>query len=459
VEALVDARLRQKMSRRQRAEQPIETAVIRDITLDGRGITAGDDKPAFVDGAITGETVRFRRRLKRKGFDEGTLIELLQVAAARVEPPCENFGRCGGCSLQHLDAETQLQLKQDSLLQALRRIGNVTPDVVLDPLAGKPLGYRRRARLGVRLVEKKGRVLVGFREKRSSYIAEMHSCETLKPELSRLIPELSELIGTLRIRQKVPQVEVSMGDASISLIFRVLDPPSAEDHQKLLDFAAAQKVEIWLQTGGPDTVAPLLEDANPEPLWYQFPEFDLRLEFGPLDFIQVNHDMNRRMVAQAMQLAAPLRGERVLDLFCGIGNFSLPLARLAGQVVGVELDPRMVRKAQANATANGIDNAEFYAADLSVDYSEDSPPPDWWGRGFDLVVIDPPRAGAQEVLRQVAATGASRILYVSCHPGSLARDAGILCGELGYCLRSAGAMDMFPQTSHVEAMALFERQG
>ena len=246
---------------------------------------------------------------------------------------------------------------------------------MLEPLAGRPLGYRRRARLGARLVEKKGRVLVGFREKRSSYVAEMQRCETLTPELSRLIPELSSLISAMRLRKQVPQIELSMGDNAISLVFRVLQEPEAEDRQKLIDFAATHDVQVWLQTGGPNTVRPLLDEV-PESLWYELPEFDLRLNFGPLDFIQVNQDMNRLMVAQAMQLAAPQPGERVLDLFCGIGNFTLPLARIADQVVGVELDPVMVEKARANAAANSLENVEFFAADLSADMSDKSTRPE-----------------------------------------------------------------------------------
>jgi 23S rRNA (uracil1939-C5)-methyltransferase len=440
------------MSRR-RAEQPVETAVIRDITLDGRGVVETDGKSAFVDGAITGETVQFRRQRKRKGYDEAVLIEVINAAPERVEPECENFGTCGGCSLQHLAAETQLALKQDSVLQALQRIGNVEPVEILPALSGRPFGYRRRARLGVRLVEKKGRALVGFREKRSSFIVDMERCETLKPELSGLLPELSELVSALSINKQVPQIEMSMGDNLVSLIFRVLAELSSADRELLNDFATRHGLQLWLQTGGPDTLHLLDETMPTDPLWYRLPEFDLQLEFGPMDFIQVNQDMNRRMVAQAIELAAPQAGERVLDLFCGIGNFTLPLARVAGQVVGVELDERMVAKGQANAAANELSNVEFFAADLA----DEDLQPEWWGRGFDLVVIDPPRAGAREVLPQIARTGASRILYVSCHPGSLARDASILCNEFGYSLRSAGAMDMFPQTSHVEAMALFER--
>jgi 23S rRNA (uracil1939-C5)-methyltransferase len=444
------------MSRRsKRPERLVETASIRDLTLDGRGVADTDGKSVFIDGAITGETVRFQRERKRKNYDEADLLEVVLASADRVDPPCPNFMLCGGCSLQHLSPEAQVRVKQDALLQALERIGKVSPDHILEPLAGRPLGYRRRARLGARMVEKKGRVLVGFREKRNSYVADMQSCETLKPELSQLIPQLSELIGAMHISRQVPQIEVSMGDNAISLVFRVLESPTAADQELLRAFADRNEAQIWLQTGGPDSLVPLDGREPPADLWYELPEYDLRLAFGPLDFVQVNQDMNRRMIKQAMQLADPQPDERILDLFCGIGNFTLPLARHSRHVVGVELDPRMVSKAAANARMNGLDSVEFHAANLA---DSSAAVPEWWKGGFDLVVIDPPRAGAQEVLQQIAATGAQKILYVSCHPGSLARDAGILCSEYGYSLRSAGAMDMFPATSHVEAMALFELQ-
>ena len=442
------------MSRRSRKpERLVETASIRDLTLDGRGVADIPGKSVFIDGAITGETVRFQRERKRKNYDEAELLEVVTPSLDRVEPPCVNFMLCGGCTLQHLSPAAQLGAKQDALLQALERIGKVYPANVLEPLAGQPLGYRRRARLGARLVAKKGRVLVGFREKRSSFVADMQSCETLTPELSKLIPELSDLIGLLHISAKVPQIEISMGDNAISLVFRVLDEPSAKDRELLEAFGEKHAAQIWLQTGGPGTLAPIDPGQPPDDLWYELPEYDLRLAFGPLDFIQVNQDLNRRMISQAMQLADPQPDDRVLDLFCGIGNFTLPLARHARRVVGVELDPRMVAKAAANAAMNGLENVNFYAANLA---DTTASRPDWWAGGFDLVVVDPPRAGALEVLQQIVATGAKKILYVSCHPGSLARDAGILCGDYGYSLRSAGAMDMFPATSHVEAMALFE---
>jgi 23S rRNA (uracil1939-C5)-methyltransferase len=353
-----------------------------------------------------------------------------------------------------MSAPAQLRLKQRHLLQSLQRIGNVLPESELEPLAGRALGYRRRARLGARFVDKKQRVLVGFRERRSSRVADMQSCETLEPALAALIPGLSDLVSSLSISRQVPQIELSMGDNAIALVFRVLSPPSKRDNESLRAFGNEHGVQVLLQPGGPATVAPLDPGIAAEQLCYELPDFNVSLVFGPLDFIQVNQDMNRLMVAKAVELAQPQRADRVLDLFCGIGNFTLPLARRAAHVVGVELDAAMVAKARANAERNGIQNVEFHAADLAGDDVAYS----WWGEGFDLVLIDPPRAGAEAVLPQIARAGANRIVYISCHPGSLARDAGILVNEYGYHLRAAGAMDMFPQTGHVEAMALFERR-
>jgi 23S rRNA (uracil1939-C5)-methyltransferase len=439
------------MSRR--SERPIELATIRDVTTDGRGVADVPGKTVFVDGALSGETVRFQRLKKRKNFDSAGLIEVVEASPLRVAAPCENFGICGGCSLQHMAPAAQLDLKQSALMEQLSRIGGVEPTEVLSPLASEPLGYRRRARLGARYVDKKGRLLVGFREKHKPYIADMHSCETLVPRLSALIEELSTLIAQLSIVRQVPQIELSLGDNALGIVVRVMEAPSTADVELLREFEARADAIVWLQTGGPDSLQLLTPATDVPELHYCLDEYGLTLRFGTLDFIQVNHAMNQKMIGQALALADPQPDDSVLDLFCGIGNFSLPLAQRAGRVVGVELDPRMVARAKANAELNGLSTAEFFAADLSK-ADED---PDWWGDGFDLVVIDPPRSGAQEVLAKVAAADARKIVYVSCHPGSLARDAGILCNEYGYTLKAAGAMDMFPQTTHVEAMALFEK--
>jgi 23S rRNA (uracil1939-C5)-methyltransferase len=426
--------------------------MIRDLTAEGLGVAEVTGKQVFVGSALPGEFIRFRRKRRRKNYDEAALVEVLRESSLRVTPPCEYFSVCGGCSLQHLEPAAQLEAKQNVLLDALTRIGKVEPEGVLPPLAGKNQGYRRRARLGARLVEKKGRVLVGFREKHSSYVAEMHSCRVLRPELSDLIDPLMELISSMSISRRVPQVEMSLGDAGISLVIRVLDPPTAADTTLLAEFGAAHNVGIWLQSGGPQTLAPLDPGKPPEQLWYELPEAGVRLEFGPLDFIQVNQDMNRLMIARALELLGSLEGKRVLDLFCGIGNFSLPLARQAAHVTGVELEAGMVAKARANAALNHLGNTEFHAADLS----DPDNLPEWWQQGFDVVVLDPPRAGAAAALAAVAQVRPAQILYVSCHAGSLARDAGELVHTHGYRLKKAGAMDMFPHTSHVEAIALFE---
>ena len=405
-----------------------ETATIRDLMMDGRGVADTQGKAVFIDSSITGELVRFRRQRRRKNYDEAELLEVIEASPDRVTPPCENFGVCGGCSLQHLSPAAQLLAKQNSLLDSLNRIAKLSPETIIPPLAGEPLGYRRRARLGAKLVDKKCRVLVGFRERRKSYVANMTSCETLVPGLSRLIPDLSELIGSLELKRQVPQIELSWGDNAYSLVFRVLDTPGPSDMERFRQFEQESGAQIWLQSGGPDTVQPLDPNSQYPELYYELPDFNLRLAFEPLDFIQVNQDMNRRMIGQALALLEPNQSDRILDLFCGIGNFSLPLASRCASVVGVELDSRRVRKAEANARANSIENATFHAADLAREDDR----PDWWDNGFDTVVLDPPRAGALEALPHIAAIGAAKILYISCHPGSLARDAGILASEYGY---------------------------
>jgi 23S rRNA (uracil1939-C5)-methyltransferase len=354
--------------------------------------------------------------------------------------------------LQHLGSGAQLQAKPATLLESLERIAGVQPLRVLPPLAGRPLGYRRRARLGAKLVDKKGRVLVGFRERHKPFVADMHSCETLVPELGAMIPLLSDFIGSLDIRRQIPQIELSCGDNAFSLVFRVLEEPAPSDRARFDAFQNQTGAQVWLQTGGPDTLQPLDKAGGYEDLWYELPDFGLRLAFGPLDFIQVNQDMNRRMIRQALELLKLESTERVLDLFSGIGNFTLPLAQNCAHVTGVEFDVQMVRKAAANARANKLTNVEFHAADLTREEQ-----PGGWTGDFDAVVLDPPRVGAQEVLPVVVRTGARKLLYISCHPGSMARDTGILTGEHGFSLVAAGAVDMFPQTSHVEAMALFER--
>lgn len=434
--------------------QPAEDGRVRDVTLDGRGVAESDGKAVFIPFAVTGEAVRFRRIRRKRNFDEAELLEVLEPSPNRVSPPCCSFGVCGGCSLQHLNEDTQLELKHNSLVQALRRLGNLVPDELAAPLAGQALGYRRRARLGVKYVERKERVLVGFRERNKPYIVDMADCATLVPELAKLLPLLTELIARLDISRQVPQVELSRGDQSTAVVFRVLSPPELPDLERFRAFAIATDSLVWLQPGGPDSLQPL-QAVDDDAMYYALESYALILRFGPLDFIQVNHEMNQRMVRQALDWLQPAAAEHVLDLFCGIGNFSLPLAQLARRVTGVELDARMVIKAEANAARNRLVNTRFIAADLAATNND---VPDWAHDNYAAVLLDPPRTGAREILPLIAASGAERILYVSCHPGTLARDAGLLVREHGYRLVRAGAMDMFPQTSHVEAMALFVRE-
>ncbi|MBT8442944.1 MAG: 23S rRNA (uracil(1939)-C(5))-methyltransferase RlmD [Gammaproteobacteria bacterium] len=437
------------MSRQQR--EP-ETAEIVDTLMDGRGVARPPGKTVFVDGALTGETVRFVRRRRKRSFDEAELLEVLEPSPRRVEPRCAVFGVCGGCSLQHLDMAAQLSMKQAALLDNLQRIGSVQPQRILEPIGGAPWGYRRKARLAVKHVTKKGRVLVGFRERNKPYVTNMSRCETLHPELGERLEDLAALIDGLSIRDRVPQIEAAVGDDGIAMVFRVLDPPSGADLEALRGFGGRHGIQVLLQPKGPDSIA-ALPGEEARPLSYSIPGFGISIEFTPVDFIQVHAEVNGKMIGQAIELLAPDPTMRVLDLFSGLGNFSLPIATLAREVVGVELASEMVARAAANAARNGIENVVFRRADLSEPAAADAP--EW--RDFDLVMLDPPRTGAFELLDVLGRIGAPRIVYVSCHPGTLARDAGHLVKELGYQLEAAGAMDMFPQTGHVESMALFRR--
>lgn len=430
-----------------------ETAVVHDTTLEGQGVATVAGKRVFVARAIAGETVTFRRERSRRSYDEAALLAVDVPSPDRVTPPCAYFGPCGGCSLQHLSAQAQVRLKEATLLESLRRLGAVEPRRVLPAVTGAPLGYRRRARLAARRVPGKGRVLVGFSERDSSRIMDMRSCLTLHPALSALVEPLSGLIGSLALAQRIPQVEAAVADNATVLVLRVLAPPGPADRALLRTFAGDHGVRILLQHGGPGALEPLEAGRDDGELWYELEGLDLRLHFGPTDFIQVNAAVNRQMIDRALELLDPAPGARVLDLYCGIGNFTLPLGRRAGTVLGVEGAAAMVERAAANARRNGVVAARFRAADLSG--------PDaalaWSGQSFDAVLLDPPRAGAAAMMGPIAASGAARVLYVSCHPGTLARDAGILVREHGFRLEAAGIMDMFPSTSHVESMALFTR--
>jgi 23S rRNA (uracil1939-C5)-methyltransferase len=426
-------------------------ADITDLSHDGRGVAHVNGKAVFVTGALAGERVRLRFAGKHRHYDEAVVEEILRASPDRVTPRCAHFGVCGGCALQHLDAGAQIQAKQRVLLENLDRIGKVEPGNVLAPLADSPWGYRRKARLSVKFVEKKGRVLVGFRESNGRYVADIVRCEVLHPAVGERIEAVTALIESLDGKRDIPQIEVAAGDDLVALIFRHLQPLSSHDSQALMEFGKTQQLGIYLQPGGIDSVCALWpEDAK---LSFHLPAYDVELEFQPIDFIQVNAGMNRRMIDHALQLLDPQPADHVLDLFCGLGNFTLPLARRAAHVTGVEGEAGLVRRAGENARRNGISNADFFSADLAAD-QRDAP---WARASHDLLLLDPPRSGAAAVLEYLPKRGVRRVVYVACHPGSLARDAGTLVQQHGFSLVSAGVMDMFPHTAHVESIALFVR--
>ncbi|MEO8443399.1 MAG: 23S rRNA (uracil(1939)-C(5))-methyltransferase RlmD [Gammaproteobacteria bacterium] len=433
---------------------PLEVAEVTALTLEGSGVLAPAGKRVLVPGALPGEEVEFQRRRRRRNYDEGLLIQVRRPSPDRVVPPCEYFGRCGGCSLQHLAPDAQLAMKQGTLLDSLARIAGLEPPSLLPPVRGAVWGYRRKARLAVRHVERKGRVLVGFRENDKPWVVDMLTCATVEPAISRLLEPLSSLIGSLSIRARLPQVEATVADNATALVLRVLDPPTGADRDQLRAFAAAQGVRLYLQPGNPESIVPLDEAPIPDDLYYRLPDADVSLTFGPADFIQVHGEVNRLMVNQALALLAPTPADRVLDLYCGIGNFTLPLARLSAEVTGLEGSAAAIRRGRHNAALAGLGNAHFTQADLAGAGAEGA----WTRERFDLVLLDPPRTGAAELLPALGKLGARRLVYVSCHPGTLARDAGLLVREHGYRLASAGVMDMFPHTSHVESMAVFERR-
>jgi 23S rRNA (uracil1939-C5)-methyltransferase len=424
---------------------------IEDLSHDGRGVARVEGKAVFVTGALAGERVRMKFSGKHRHYDEAIVEEVLRASPDRVTPKCAHFGVCAGCALQHLAPAAQIAAKQKVLVENLERIGKVQPKALLPALVDSPWGYRRKARMGVKYVDKKGRVLVGFRESNGRYIADIKRCEVLHPAVGTRIESITALVESLEARRTIPQIEVAAGDDLVALIFRHLHPLSPDDAAKLVEFGRAHSLGIYVQPGGVDSVAALWpEDAR---LVFRVPADAVEIEFQPLDFIQVNGGMNLRMIDQTLRLLDPQPGDRVLDLFCGLGNFTLPIARHVAGIVGVEGETGLVRRAEANASRNNVQNAKFHVADLSVD-QRDTP---WARADHELLLLDPPRSGAAAVLEYLPRRSTRRIVYVSCHPGSLARDAGILVERHGFRLSSAGVMDMFPHTAHVESIALFER--
>ncbi|MFI3137338.1 MAG: 23S rRNA (uracil(1939)-C(5))-methyltransferase RlmD [Methylococcaceae bacterium] len=434
-------------------EAPVRVT-IESLAHDGRGVAHVDGKVIFIDEALPGEIVEFIYTDSRKDYAEGRVSTLITRSAERVEPGCVHYGMCGGCSFQHVDASRQIEIKQGLLVEQFNRIGKVTIPELWAPLLGPHWGYRRKARMGVKYVAKKGRVLVGFRERRQPFLAEIESCKVMHPVVGERLMALSEMIGQLTIKEKIPQIEVAIGDDNDAcvLAFRVLEPPTLEDKEIMRAFGRAQKLSICLQSKGPDTIEPLEGEPVVTPT-YALPDQGLVMHFKPAMFTQVNYAINQQMINRVLDTFCLTKEDIVLDLFCGLGNFTLPMATKAGLVVGIEGDQPLVNHAKENARLNNIENVEFYAADLSRDITENA----WANRRYTKILLDPSRAGAAEVLQHLKKWQPQQVMYVSCNPSTLARDAGILVNDLGYRLVKAGVMDMFPQTGHVESIALFER--
>jgi len=429
---------------------PIEV-VIESLSHEGRGITHVNDKVVFIDGALTGEKVTFQYVSTHRNYDEGRVVDVLEPSIDRVEPKCEFYGLCGGCSIQHMSPEKQIEIKQDVLLNLFSRTSQINPQNILPALTGDYWGYRTKARLGVKYVEKKGRVIVGFREKHSPYLANMNQCEVLDIKIGHKLEVLSQAIAKMQAYNKIAQIEVATTDKVSALIFRNLIELCDEDKQILIDLGTSENYHIYLQPSGPDSVH-LIHPESSE-LSYKLPEYGLDIKFLPTDFTQVNTSINQQMISQAIGLLELNNNDNVLDLFCGLGNFTLPIATKAGTVTGVEGDVGLIDRAKLNAENNSIANTEFHVQDLTKDVTSSR----WAQKKYSKILIDPARPGAFEMMEVVAKMDPERIVYVSCNPATLARDAGVLVNDYGYQLETAGVMDMFPHTAHVESMALFVR--
>jgi 23S rRNA (uracil1939-C5)-methyltransferase len=434
---------------------PVElrTLGIESLDSEGRGVARDDGKVVFVEGALPGELVEAETTRRGGSYDQAQTVRILRESAGRRAPHCPHFGTCGGCATQHTDLKTQMAAKQRWLEDSLQRIGKVSADTLLPIVYGEEWGYRHRARMSVRGLPPPRGALVGFHERKSSYVTDMRQCDNLPPRISRLIPLLRELITGLDMRERLPQVEIAVGDKVDVLVVRNLDPVSEMDAIKLRAFAEAEGVWLWLQPKGPATAAPFHPLSMPD-LDYTLPEFGIRIAFRPTDFTQVNHGVNRILVRRAVRMLDPQAGDRIADLFCGVGNFSLPLAASGATVVGIEGAEELVERARGNAAANGLSAlASFERADL---FAVDAQKLAAWGP-FDKILIDPPRSGAAELVKALPDAWPSRIVYVSCDSATLARDAGMLVSLKGFTLAAAGVVNMFPHTTHVESIALFER--
>lgn len=426
---------------------------IESLDHEGRGVAHAEDKALFIDGALPGEQVDYSIYRKKPTFAFAQMTRLVRESFTRVHPRCPHFGVCGGCSLQHMDVSAQVAAKQRILENNLWHIGRVKPEQLLAPIHGPSWGYRHRARVSARYVAKKGGVLVGFHERKSSYVADMHQCEVMPPRISRLIDPLRALIGSLSRPDKIPQIEVALGDDVDVLVLRVMESLTSTDEDALRAFADQYTIQWWLQSKGPETVKPFYP-LNSSALCYRLPEFAIEMPFSPTEFTQVNPFVNQILVRRAMSLLDPQPNERIADLFCGLGNFTLPIARRGADVVGMEGSAALVARATANSAHNGLSQRTQFQTENLFEVTEESFVA--WGR-FDKLLIDPPRDGAFELVKALSGDLPQRIVYISCNPATLARDANELVHTKGYRLASAGIANMFPHTAHVESIALFER--
>ncbi len=440
-----------RRSRNQLPKEPVEL-VIEDLSHDGRGVAKWNEKVVFVQNALPGETVMAKLNRKTRSFNEALATEIQNPSPDRVEPKCEFYTLCNGCSMMHLNEDKQINFKFNTLKSNFHKMSHVEPNEWIEPLTDSYWNYRRRARLSVKWVAAKEKVLVGFREKNGRFVADMNDCQVLEKPLANLIQPMATLFESMSIKAFIPQVECSMGEPNISIIIRHMKPLTSEDHQKVVEFSHQYQLQVFLQSKGPKTIKPL--EVYTEPLGFELKSFGLTYEFLPNDFIQVNRKMNEKMIAQALNAMDIQADDIILDLFCGLGNFTLPMAQKAKQVIGVEGDSQLVERAKHNASLNQLDQVEFYEADLTLDHKNS----DWFKVPYTKVLIDPPRSGAWDILPFIATTAAKTLVYVSCHPASLARDTDRLVNELGFTLEKAGVMDMFPHTSHVESMAIFTRK-
>ena len=434
--------------------QPIATADVTQLSHDGRGIAHANGKTVFIAGAISGETVEYQVVKKHANYDEAKLISVLNASELRVDPICEHFGICGGCSLQHLKIEEQWQLKQKNLLEQIQHFGKTKPKHILNPLTASTSAYRHKARLGVKYDSKKDRMIIGFREKYSSFLTDIHHCAVLVKPIFEILEDFKSILIQLSIREQIPQIEIAVGEQHSVFILRNLKPCSDQDLNLLITFAEKYHIVLLMQPKGLDSIYSLFPKDFAMEINYELPEFNLNFQFKPWAFSQINPEINQQMVSKAIQLLALTTEDKVLDLFCGFGNFTLAIAKFVNEVIGVEGDAESVIQAKRNAELNQIANARFYSDNL---FEPEKCGP-WKNDNYTKILLDPPRSGALEILPLLKNKNITRVVYVSCNPATLARDIGILVNELGYHLESAGMMDMFPHTSHVESIALLVRK-